>query len=78
MNTACRKAHPPGLMLRDYYRQIDAASYLGISTRTLIRLTNSGAVACARIGSKLTLYKRADLDAFYQRNRRSAIMEVKS
>ena len=63
---------------RDYFRPPAAAYYLDVSQRTLIRLTNSGAIACAKLGKKLTLYKRGDLDAFFQRNRRKAISEVKS
>lgn len=77
MSAPPASVQPPSVTLRDYYRQPDAAWYLGVSARTLIRLTNCGAVACAKVGKKLTLYRRADLDSFFQRNRRKAVGEAR-
>jgi hypothetical protein len=56
-------------------RQGDAAAYLCFSRRTLIRETNARAVACHRLGRRLVVYRKRDLDAFMERNRRAAIGE---
>lgn len=49
----------------------EAANYLGCSTRLLWTLTNSGAIACFRVG-RLVRYEQTDLDAFKARNRTEA------
>ena len=65
------------IVLRDYYRQAGAADYLGMSVRQIIRETKSGAIAHARLGRKLILYSRRDLDSFFARNRNKAVGEAR-
>ena len=41
-----------------------AAEYLGISRRHLHTLSRAGRLPYARLGTRLCVYRRADLDAF--------------
>ena len=47
-----------------YLKAAAAASHLGISRRHLHTLSKSGRVPFAKIGPKLVLFRRADLDDF--------------
>ncbi len=46
-----------------FLRPEQAATYLSISRRHLTDLTSRGVLPAARIGRRLTLYAKADLDA---------------
>lgn len=46
-----------------FLRPPESARYLSISERHLRDLTRRGIIPAARLGKKLTLYARADLDA---------------
>lgn len=50
-----------------FLRPAQAAAYLSVTRRTLLNLTTRGIVPASRIGPKLTLYSRADLDAAVKR-----------
>lgn len=69
------KAEPLAEMQPGYLRREQAAKYCGISSRHLTTLTARGIFPCTRIGRKLTLYARADLDAAIARLRTGAIGE---
>ena len=45
-----------------------ASRYIGVSGRTLARMIERGQVAYIRIGPRLNLFKRSDLDAFLERH----------
>jgi len=48
-----------------FFNRVEAAAYLGVSTRTLHRYTKRGLLTHIRIGRRV-LYKREWLDAFFQ------------
>lgn len=58
-----------------FYRPDAAAKYVSLSRRHLFTLTQRGVFAVIRIGHKVTLYSRADLDAGLSRLRTAAIGE---
>ena len=58
-----------------YLRPEHAARYVSLSRRHLATLTARGVFPCTRIGKKLTLYARADLDAAIARLRTGAVGE---
>ncbi|MCX6996632.1 MAG: helix-turn-helix domain-containing protein [Kiritimatiellaeota bacterium] len=59
-----------------FLRPAEAASYLGISRRQLARLTARRIFPVSRLGRKLLLYGRGDLEKAVARFRRSAIGEA--
>ena len=62
MNTTTPDLAPPPA----YLRAGQAAAYLGISRRHLHTLSKSGRVPFAKIGPKLVLFRRTDLDKFVE------------
>lgn len=48
---------------------IDAAEYLGIGQRTLIKLRDKGAIPCVYLSDSAVGYRVADLDAYLQKVR---------
>ena len=71
MKSETLAAFPPAFL-----RPTDAAAYLSISRRQLARLTSRRVLPVARLGRKLVLYGRGDLDKAVQRFRQSAIGEA--
>lgn len=69
------KAAPAVEVQPAYLRPEGAAKYCCISRRYLATLTARGVFPCTRMGRKLTLYARADLDAAIARLRTGAIGE---
>jgi hypothetical protein len=59
-----------------FLRPAAAAHFLGISRRQLARLTARRVLPVSRLGRKLVLYGRGDLERAVQRFRRSAIGEA--
>ena len=59
-----------------FLRPVDAARYLGMSRRQLARLTERRVLPVSRLGRKLILYGRGDLEKAIRRFRQSAIGEV--
>lgn len=45
-----------------FLRPEQAAAYLGVDRRTLVKWVNRGIIPAARIGPKCTLYARRDLE----------------
>ena len=50
-----------------FLRPDQAAAYIGISRRHLCELTRRGLIPAARMGRKLTLYSRKELEAAIER-----------
>lgn len=61
-----------------FLRPATAAKYLGISRRQLARLTARRVLPVSRLGRKLVLYGRGDLEKAVQRFRCSAIGDVEA
>jgi len=70
MRTENPPAFPPAFL-----RPADAARFLGISRRQLGRLTSRRVLPVSRLGRKLVLYGRGDLEQAVRRFRQSAIGE---
>lgn len=51
----------------DYMRRWEAARYLQVSLRTMARWIDRGHIPYIRIGSRLMLFRRSDLDRTMER-----------
>ena len=56
----------------DYLRRGEAAKYLEVSSRTLARWIVRGHIPYIRIGSRLMLFRRSDLDRTMERFKASS------
>ncbi|MCX7010527.1 MAG: hypothetical protein NTY53_25335 [Kiritimatiellaeota bacterium] len=70
------KAEPLVTFPPAFLRPSEAAVFLGMSRRQLARLTARRVLPVSRLGRKLVLYGRGDLEKAVQRFRRSAIGEA--
>ena len=56
------------------YRRLEAAKYLNVSVRTIDQLKHNGDLPFCRVGRKVILFLKKDLDAFLL-SRRIAVRE---
>lgn len=61
-----------------FLRPKDAAVYLSISERQLRTYSRAGLLPCSRLGRRLVLFARADLDAAMRRLRTHALGEPRA
>ena len=54
------------------YRRAEAAQYLNVSVRTIDQLKHNGDLPFCRLGRRLVLFLKKDLDALLQRRRIAA------